>query len=114
MTDTTFTASRHGMTAKPAGAFGLRQTTIAMIWLATGLIALAAMGGLIVQAPVGRLIATGIVLAVAIVLHLSLRPSKPPPAPKRAPAQEGPSDVIDRVHRQILGSGAAGATALRR
>lgn len=109
MSDVTFS------TPKPASSgFGLRQTTIALIWLVAAMAMIAIMGGVLVQAVVGRLICSGIVFAMAAVLHLSMRPSKPPPAPKRAPAAERPSDVIDRVHRQILGTGAAGATALRR
>jgi len=95
-------------------SFGLRQTTVALIWLAAAMAMIAIMGGLLIGPIVGRLICSAIVLVLAIVLHLSLRPSKPPSAPARAAVQERPSDVIDRVHRQILGTGAAGATALRR
>jgi hypothetical protein len=98
----------------PSSAFGLRQVTISLIWALAAILAAAMMGGLLVQAVVGRMIAAAIVLIVALVLHLSMRPSKPPPAPKAQPKAHTPTDVIDRIHRQILGSGAAGATAIRR
>lgn len=105
---------RSTATMAASSSFGLRQATVALIWLAATMAMIAIMGGLLIGPIVGRLICSAIVLVLAIVLHLSLRPSKPPPAPARAAVQERPSDVIDRVHRQILGTGAAGATALRR
>jgi len=114
MTDTTLHARNRPLKAEPSAAFGLRQTTLALVWLVATVLAVAMMGGLLMQALAGRIIAAGIVLVVALVLHLSMRPSKPPPALKPQPQKHTPSDVIDRVHRQILGSGAAGATAIRR